>query len=105
MTIGGFSVLVHGEAGIADRIASGELFRVFRIAFVERDHSVTLVNIFYQVIYCIHIVALVAQEGTLLNGNDIIGSREYFLNDGRVRHIGRGGQFINGQAGNAVTST
>ena len=102
MTIGSLPVFVHGKTRIADGIASREFLWVFCIALVQRNHSISLVNILYQIIDRFHIVPLVAQEGTFLKGNGIVGSSEYFLNNRRIRRIGGGGQFINGQAGNAV---
>lgn len=43
------------------------------IAFVEWNHSVTLADVFYQVIDRFHIVALVTQKGTLPKRQDGIG--------------------------------
>ncbi len=102
MSIGCLSILVHGKARITEGIAGREFFRVFCIALVQWDHGVSLVDIFYQIINCFHVVALVTQEGTLLKGESLVGGSKYVLNNGRIRHIGGRSQFIKGQTGNAV---
>ena len=102
MPIGCLSILVHGKARITEGIAGREFFRVFCIALVQWDHGVSLVDVFYQIINCFHVVALVTQEGTLLKGESLVGSGEDFLNDGGISRIGGSGKFIERQIGNAV---
>lgn len=92
--IGRFSVLVHGEARIADRIANGEFLRIFCIARVERNHSIPFVNVFHQMIDRIRIVTFIPKEGTFPEGEGKVGGGEDFLNNGGIRHIGGGGQFV-----------
>ena len=70
---------------------------VLRIALVQWDHSFSIVNVFHQIIDRFHIITLIAQEGTLLNGQGAVGGGENFLNNGGIHHIGGGGQFVEGQ--------
>ena len=44
--IGGFAVLVHGEACLADWIASRKRFRGFRAAWIEGDKRLALIDRF-----------------------------------------------------------
>ena len=100
--VGGFSVLVHGETGLADGIANRELLWVFCAALVEGNHSFPLIDVFNQVVDSSHVVALIAQEGTLSDGQDGIGSGEDVRDDRGVCHVGRRGQFVERQTGNTV---
>ena len=103
MSIGSFSILVHSETRVADRIAgSREFLRVFCIAQIERNYGFSIVNVFHHIIDRFHVIALIAQESTLLNGQGAVGSGEDFLNNGGIRHIGGSSQLIKGQTGNAV---
>ena len=102
MAIGSLTILVHGKTHIANGVAGRQFLRGLCIAFVQRNHSISPVDIFYQVIDSFHIVALVAQEGTLLKGKGMIGTSEYLLNSSGIRHIGGGSQLIKRQTGNAV---
>ena len=102
MTIGSFTVLVHGKARIAEGMAGRELLRMFRVALVQRDDGITLADIFYQVADSIHIAALITQEGTLLKRKGTAGGSKYVWHNGGIRRIGRGSQFIKRQTGNAV---
>lgn len=102
MAIGSLSILVHGKARIANGVAGRQFLRGLCIAFVQRDHSISPVDVFYQVIDGFHIVAFVAQEGALMKGKGMIGAGEYLLNNSGIRHIGGGSQLIKRQTGNAV---
>ena len=42
--VGRFAVLVHGEPGLADRIASRKRFRGFRAAWIEGDKSFPIID-------------------------------------------------------------
>ncbi len=44
--VGGLSVLAHGEACLADRIASRKRFRGFRAAWIEGDKRLALIDRF-----------------------------------------------------------
>ncbi len=50
VSIGRLAVLVHGEAPIANGIASREFLGIFGIAFVHRNESLTIVDILDQVV-------------------------------------------------------
>ena len=102
MTIGSLPVFVHGKTRIAEGIASREFLWVFCIALVQGNYGVSVVDIFYQIVDRVHIVALVTQEGTLLKRNGTAGGSKYFGHNGGIRHIGRGSQFIKRQTGNAI---
>ena len=64
MTVGGFAVPVHCEAGLTDGSAGRELGEVFGIALVERDDRVPIVDVFDGVVDVLGVVALVSDEGT-----------------------------------------
>ena len=49
----------------ADEVAGRQFLRELCIAFIQWNHSFSLVNIFYQVIDSFHIVAIVTRESTL----------------------------------------
>ena len=61
--IGGLAIFVHGEACLADRIASRKRFRGFRAAWIEGDKSFPIIDRFHGVVDAFHIVALVGKEG------------------------------------------
>ena len=44
--VGGLAILVHGEPGRADRIASRKRFRGFRAAWIEGDKRLALIDRF-----------------------------------------------------------
>ena len=47
MIVGGFAIFVHGEACLADRIASRKRFRGFRAAWIEGDKSFPIIWLLY----------------------------------------------------------
>ena len=64
--VGGLSVLVHGEPGLADRITGRERFRGFRAAWIEGNKRLALIDRFYGIVDAFRIVALVGKEGAFL---------------------------------------
>ncbi len=102
VAIGCLAILVHGKARVANRIAGREFSGIFGIAFVQRDEGLTVVYILDQVVDFLYVVALIAQKSALLKGKGVVGSGEYLLNDSRIRRVGRGGQLVKRQTGNAV---
>ena len=100
--VGRFAVLVHGEPGLADRIAGRKRFRGFRAAWIERDKSLALIDRFYGIVDAFHIVALVGKEGAFFQRNRLIRGREDLSGDGRIGDIARCGQLVERQAGDAV---
>lgn len=63
-----FPVLVHGQTSGTKEPAGRQFIGVLCIAFVQWDNGFSLVNILHQIVDRFHVIALVAQEGTLLNG-------------------------------------
>lgn len=102
MIVGGFSVLVHSQSGLTDRIAGRKRFRGFRTAWIERDKCLALIDRFYGVVDAFHIVALVGKEGAFLQRNRLIRGREDLSGDGGIGDIARRGQLAERQAGDAV---
>ena len=100
--VGRFAVLVHGEPGLADRIAGRKRFRGFRAAWIERDKSLALIDRFYGIVDAFHIVALVGKEGAFLQRNRLIRGREDLSGDEGIGDIARRGQLVERQAGDAV---
>ena len=83
--IGGFAIFVHGEACLADRIASRKRFRGFRAAWIEGDKCLALIDRFHGVV----------RENLVGCGEDVNG------NCG-IHDVGLGGQLVERQAGDAV---
>ena len=74
--VGGLSVLAHGEACLADRIASRKRFRGFRTAWIEGNKSLALIGRFHGVVDDFRIVALVGKEGAFFQRDRLIRGRE-----------------------------
>lgn len=51
-----FSVFVHGQARVANRVAGRQLLRGLRITLVQRDNGFSLINILHQIVDCFHII-------------------------------------------------
>lgn len=100
--VGGLSVLAHGKACFADRIAGRKRFRGFRAAWIERNKSLALIDRFHRIVDAFHIVALVGKEGAFLQRNRLIRGREDLSGDGRISNVARCGQLVERQAGDAV---
>ena len=100
--VGRLSVLVHGEACLADRIASRKRFRGFRAAWIEGNKSLALIDRFHGVVDDFRIVALIGKEGAFLQRNRLIRGREDLSGDGGIGDIARRGQLVERQAGDAV---
>ena len=100
--IGGLAIFVHGEACLADRIASRKRFRGFRAAWIEGNKSLALIDRFYGIVDAFHIVALVGKEGAFLQRNRLIRGREDLSGDEGIGDIARRGQLVERQAGDAV---
>lgn len=89
--VGGLSVLVHGESGIAKKITCGYLLRVLCSPLIQRNNSIAFIDVFYEVVDCFRIVTLVAQESTFPERQYGIGGTEDIGNHGNIRYIGRRG--------------
>lgn len=100
--IGGLAIFVHGEACLADRIASRKRFRGFRAAWIEGDKSFPIIDHFHGVVDAFHIVALVGKEGAFFQRNRLIRGREDLSGDGRISNVARRGQLVEWQPGDAV---
>ena len=100
--VGRLSVLAHGEACLADRIAGRKRFRGFRAAWIEGDKSLALIDRFHDIVDAFHIVALVGKEGAFLQRNRLIRGGEDLSGDGGIGDIARRGQLVERQAGDAV---
>ena len=82
MIVGGFSVLVHSQSGLTDRIAGRKCFRGFRAAWIEGDKCLALIDRFHGVVDVFHVIALVGKEGAFFQRNRLIT----FHNDKRTDH-------------------
>ena len=94
VAVGGFSIPVHCEAGLADGRAGRKLCEIFGIALVERNNSIAVVNVFDGVVDVLGVVAFVGDEGTFLQRYDLVGLFEYGFDHGRIRDLGGGGQLV-----------
>ena len=90
-------IFVHGQASGTKESSSGQFIWVLCIAFIQRNNSFSIVNVFHQIIDRFDVIALISQEGTLLKRQGAVGSGENFLNNGGIHHIGGGSQFVEGQ--------
>ena len=100
--VGRLSVLAHGEACLADRIAGRKRFRGFRAAWIEGDKSLALIDRFHDIVDAFHIVALVGKEGAFFQSNRLIRGGEDLSGDGGIGDIARRGQLVERQTGDAV---
>lgn len=100
--VGRPSVLAHGKASLTDRIAGRKRFRGFRAAWIERDKCLALIDRFHGVVDAFHIVALVGKEGTFLQRDRLIRSREDLGGNGRISDIAWRGQLVERQSRDAV---
>ena len=100
--VGGFAVLVHGEACLADRIASRKRFRGFRTAWIEGDKSLALIDRFYGIVDAFHIVALISKKGTSLQRENLVGCGKDVNGNCGIHDVGWRGQLIERQTGDAV---
>ena len=100
--VGRLSVLAHGKACLADRIAGRKRFRGFRAAWIEGNKRLALIDRFHGVVDTFHIVALVGKKGAFLQRNRLIRSCEDLSGDGGIGDIARRGQLVERQAGDAV---
>ena len=100
--IGGFAVLVHGEAGVAKEVADRQLGRVFGVSLVERDDGIALVDITDGIVDGLGVIALVSDEGAFLDEDDLVGGLEDIEGDGGIGDIGGRGEFVDGQAGDTI---
>ena len=96
------SVLSHGEACLADRIAGRKRFRGFRAAWIEGDKSLALIDRFHDIVDAFHIVALVGKEGAFFQRNRLIRGGEDLSGDGGIGDIAQRGQLVERQTGDAV---
>ena len=94
MIVDGFSVLVHSQSGLTDRIAGRKRFRGFRAAWIEGDKSLALIDRFYRIVDAFDIVALVGKEGAFFQRDRLIRGREDLSGDGRIGDIARRGQLV-----------
>ena len=101
-SIRSFAVLVHGESGGAKKIACRQLGRVFGIPLVDRNNSITLINVVDSVVDGFDIIALVSDEGAFVDGDDFVGGFEDIKGNRGVGDIGGRGDLIDRQTGDAV---
>ena len=100
--VGRLSVLAHGEACLADRIASRKRFRGFRAAWIEGDKSFPIIDRFHGVVDAFRVVALIREKGTPLQREDLVGCGEDVNGNCGIHDVGLGGQLVEWQPGDAV---
>ena len=96
------SVLSHGKAGFTDRIAGSKVHCFPGVAFVQRDDRFAVVDVPNRVVNVLGVIPFVADEGAFLYGDHFIRTLQYGFDHGRVCNIGRCGQLIDRQTGDAV---
>ena len=100
--VGGLAIFVHGEACLADRIASRKRFRGFRAAWIEGDKSFPIIDRFHGVVDAFRVVALTREKGTPLQREDLVGRGEDVNGNCGIHDVGLGGQLGEWQPGDAV---
>lgn len=100
--IGGFAILVHGEAGFTNEVANGQLGGVLGVSLVEGDNGLTLIDVADSVVDGPGIIAHVGDEGAFLDGDDLVGRLEDIESDSGIGDIGGCGDLVDGQAGDTV---
>lgn len=100
--IGGLAIFVHGEPCLADRITGRKRFQDFRAAWIEGNKRLTLIDRFYRIVDAFRIVALIAEEGTPLQREDLVGCGKDVNGNCGIHDVGWGGQFVERQPGDAV---
>ena len=53
------SVFVHSKTCFADRVTACKLLVIFSVSLIERNDAITVIQLFYSVVYCFDIIALV----------------------------------------------
>lgn len=102
VTIRGFPILAHSKTGLANGIAGRELLGILCVSGIEGNDSFSVIEVFYGVVNRPGVVALVTKEGTLLDGDDVIGCGEDLFYNRDIRNISGCGQFIERQTGDTV---
>ena len=97
-----FTVLLHGKAGVTDRIAGSKSRCFSGVAFVQRNDRLAVVGVPDRVVNMLCVIPLVADEGAFLYGDHFICALQHGFDHGRIRNVGRCGQFVDGQAGDTV---
>ena len=100
--VGEFAVPVHCQSCFTNGSAARNLVQVLRIAFIERDHTVTVVNIMHGIVDRFYIVGFICNKGAFLHGQILVGFLEDIQSNSRICHICGGGQFANRKSGNAI---
>ena len=72
--IGGFAILMHGEAGLAEKKAGRQLGRVFGISLVERDDGFALVDVTNAIVDRLGIIAFSAIKVHSLTGMTLLAA-------------------------------
>ena len=96
------AIFVHGEAYLADRIASRKRFRGFRAAWIEGDKSFPIIDRFHGVVDAFRVAALIREKGTPLQREDLVGCGEDVNGNCGIHDVGLGGQLVEWQPGDAV---
>ena len=100
--VGEFAVPVHCQPRFTNGSATRNLVLVLRIAFIERDHTIAVVNIMHSVVDSFHIVGFICNKGAFLHRQILVGFLQNIQSNGRICHIGGGGQFADRKPGNAI---
>ena len=58
--IGKPSVFVHSKTCFADRVSACKLLVIFSVLLIERNDAITVIQLFYSVVYCFDVIALVS---------------------------------------------
>ena len=100
--VGEFAVPVHCQSCFTNGSAARNLVQVLRIAFIERNHTITVVNIMHGIVDSFYIVGFICNKGAFLHGQILVGFLEDIQSNSRICHICGGGQFADRKPGNAI---
>ena len=88
-----FSILVHSQPSLTDRIACQKSF-VLSLALFERYKGFTSIDRFHGVVDDFRIVALIRKKGTSLQRDDLVGCGEDVNGNCGIHDVGWCGQLI-----------
>lgn len=100
--IGGLAILMHGEAGLAEKMAGRQHDRVFGVSPVERDDGFAPVDVTDGIVDRLGIIAFVGNKGAFLDGDNLAGSLKNIEGDSGISDICGRGDLVDGQAGDTI---
>lgn len=96
------AITVHGESGFTDGDTDRKKFCIFCIAFVQGDDAFAVIQFFDLIVDVLYIITFIRKEGAFSNRQETVGFGEDIQSNRGISRVGGGGQFTNGETGNAA---